>query len=1034
MDRWVRQIPLFILGLLTAPGTGFAELSTSEGKVSHAEAMAEGLVLFKDQVLGILTENCLECHGGEKIESDFDMSTRELLFASGLVTDSSVESDLIGAITHHYEPFMPHERDKLDEESIAAITRWIDLGAPYDKPLSDSSILADSESLVITDEDRNYWAYRTLSNPDVPASENDEWSRNEIDRFIFRKLEANGLSPNPMSPDRNLIRRAYLNAIGLPPTPEQVDEFVNDIQPMAYERMIDRLLESPHYGERWARHWMDIARFAESSGFEIDYDRPYAYHYRDFLIKAFNQNMSYYQFIRWQVAGDELASEDPLALMATGFLNGGVVSTVVTEKEFESSRYDELEDIVNTIGTAMLGTTVGCARCHDHKYDPISSKDYYQLASNFTRTVRAYVDHNPDVRANKLSKSQWTLEGQNYAAQLMLFEEAVLEKPFQSWMRSGAFQIPLERWLVLNPDTFDSREGSTVEKLWDDSLLLSEENPEMDFEVLTVESETMVQDMVGLRMETLTHPILPKGGPGRDHEGGFTIRELAVQIKDLGSSNAQWKRVDLKSAEATSQENDDSLGAAAAINQVTQGWSIDFEGFGKDQALVIRFAKPVGYTGGTRIKITVTSGFNIQQMVGRPRFSITQDHKAAVENSEGIPVLAYESLLKLLVGINPDLLRNNETEALRSWYGRTHPEWVARKEKLMQHILDQPKLNGTRILAASDSLPPIWHASVGRGYPSFYENTHYLERGDVTQKVEIATPGFPQVLVRDQKHFESEIKTSNPRSELAAWLTNTESGAGSLLARVFVNRIWHYHFGRGLVATPSDFGKQGGDPSHPELLEWLAHDFVEHGWDVKRLQKQIMTSAVYRQTSAVDPSKAQADVENTLLWRFPGRRVEAEVIRDSLLQVSGLLDRTQFGPGTRDPDMLRRSIYFFIKRAALIPEMTLFDWPEHLVGIGQRASTTIAPQALEFLNGTQTRRFAEGLAKRLSKDEGVEAQIKLAYQIVLNRFPKQEEITMGIEFLQTQQAVYRDQGFDENKALIDYCQSLLSLNEFLYIR
>jgi len=337
-------------------------------------------------------------------------------------------------------------------------------------------------------------------------------------------------------------------------------------------------------------------------------------------------------------------------------------------------------------------------------------------------------------------------------------------------------------------------------------------------------------------------------------------------------------------------------------------------------------------------------------------------------------------------------------------------------------------------MACSDSLPPVWHRSAHKGYPSFYETTHHLDRGDVDQKGEVAEPGFPQVLVRNEDELLERAKIPSPRTGLADWLTDVETGAGSLLARVFVNRVWHYHFGQGIVATPSDFGKQGGNPSHPELLEWLATDFFEHGWDIKRLQKQIMTSAVYRQNSQFVAYKSTSDIDNRLLWRYEPRRAEAEVIRDSLLHVSDLLERTQFGPGTRDPDMLRRSIYFFIKRAALIPEMTLFDWPEHLVGIGQRASTTIAPQALQFLNGPQTRRYAEGLAKRLSKDESLEIQIKQAYELVLNRFPKNEETAVGIEFIQTQQSTYRDQGYEEQLALIDYCQSLLSLNEFLYIR
>ena len=1034
MERWIKLFASIALGLNLASGLSFAESSAVEGKVQHAETMAKGLALFKDQVRGILVENCLKCHGGEKIESEFDMSNRELLLASGLVSNSSEESDLIDSITHRFEPFMPHERDKLDEDSIEAITRWIDLGAPFDKPLSDSSNLTKEEALVITDEDRNYWAYRTLSKPDVPKTKDKYWPRNEIDQFILEKLEAEKLTPNKEAKRRTQIRRVYLNGIGIPPTNEEVAEFVNDFQPNAYERMVDRMLESPHYGERWARHWMDIARFAESTGFEIDFDRPYAYHYRDFLIKAFNQNMPYDEFVRSQIAGDELNSEDPLALMATGFLGGGVMSSVITEREFESSRYDELDDMVSTMGTALLGTTFGCARCHDHKYDPIGSQDYYKLVSNFSRTVRTYVDYDPGARTSEFTNSSWTLKNKTLVSDLANYEATVLNESFQGWLHSGPFDLPDDRWIVLRPETFSSLEDISMQKLWDDSVLVSGQDNDQENEHLFFEFETSLLNIVGLRMETLTHPHLPNNGPGSDHEGGFTVVDLTVHIKDLGNQDSKWKEVKLESAEATAQENNLSLSASAAINKVTKGWSVDMGAFGKDQALVIRFSKPVGFESGSRIKIKVASGLNVHQNVGRPRFSVTQDPRGPLEISEGTPVIAYQALLKLIVGLSPKFLSDEELVSLRSWYARKDPHWLQLSDKLVKHQLDLPISSKVRIMACSDSLPPVWHRSAHKGYPSFYETTHHLDRGDVDQKGEVAEPGFPQVLVRNEDELLERAKIPSPRTGLADWLTDVETGAGSLLARVFVNRVWHYHFGQGIVATPSDFGKQGENPSHPELLEWLATDFFEHGWDIKRLQKQIMTSAVYRQSSQFVAYKSTSDIDNRLLWRYEPRRAEAEVIRDSLLHVSDLLERIQFGPGTRDSEMLRRSIYFFIKRAALIPEMTIFDWPEHLVGIGQRASTTIAPQALQFLNGPQTRRYAEGLAKRLSKDESLEIQIKQAYELVLNRFPRNEETAVGIEFIQTQQSTYRDQGYEEQHALIDYCQSLLSLNEFLYIR
>ncbi len=1029
---------LFITGVLSLglclPICADAEIDSAQAGLRHARQMSEGLSLFKNKVRDILLNNCVECHGREEIEGELDLSTRASLFASGYVAELARDSDLMDSITHRFEPYMPHERDKLDEESVEAIARWIDLGAPYDKPLVEGAVGVSMVPLIVTEKDRSYWAYRTLAETELPEVKGDTWPRNEIDFFVLQRLEARHLRPNAEADPRVLIRRAYLNLIGLPPSPEEVAEFLNDGQPGAYGRMIDGLLESVHYGERWARHWMDVARFAESMGFETDFDRPYAYHYRDFLIKAFHQNMPYDQFVRWQIAGDQLMPGEPLALMATGFLGVGVLSTVITEKEFESSRYDEMDDMVNTLGTALLGTTVGCARCHDHKYDPITSHDYYELVSNFTRTVRTYIDHDPESAEFETAMAEFEDREVKLAQRLADYEQSVLEEPYRKWLKTGPFEVSLEQWIVLSPDTFSSLDGAHMEKLWDDSVLIRSQHLDIDNETVFFECETSLLNLSGLRMETLTHPHLPNNGPGGDYEGGFTIDEVSLEIRDLAAEEPKWEKVALESARATSQENDQSLGAGAAINGVTQGWSIDREAFGKAQALVIRFAQPIGFEGGTRIKIRVSSGLNIHQMVGRPRFSVTQHIPPPLEISQGVPVFALQGLLKLRAGESPEALSQTERDDLRKWYAHRNPDWMSLRKKWTDHQLSRPKSTATRIMACSDTLPPVWHRSAFKGFPSFYETTHYLERGDVAQKGAVAQPGFPQVLVWDPSLLPGLDTSSPSRSSLANWITDVDGGAGSLLARVFVNRVWHYHFGRGLVETPSDFGRRGGNQSHPALLEWLAHDFVRHGWEVKRLQKLIATSATFRQSAQFEPGKSELDIENRLLWRYPPRRMEAEVIRDSLLRASGLLDTTPFGCGTRDPDMLRRSIYFFVKRGALIPEMVLFDWPEHLVGIGRRARTTLAPQALQFLNSPQTRKYAEGLAERLEPMDSFPDQVDQAYRYAFNRYPEPREKEVGIQFLKAQEASYPPQKQARKLALVDYCHSLFSLNEFIHIR
>ena len=1012
--------------------TEAADLYSAENPLLHSQQMSEGLNLFKETVRPTLLQNCFECHGGESIEGDLDLSSRESLVKSGVILGSSDKSVLSDVINHRGELFMPKDADQLSAGQIAAIERWIQLGAPYDRPLSEGFESSKRSIKTISDDDRDYWAYTPLHKPALPLTNEASWAINEIDRFVLARMQSANIEPSEQASERTLLRRAYLNAIGLPPTFEQVIRFMSDFEPGAYERAVDDLLQSKHYGERWARHWMDIARFAESSGFEIDFDRPYAYHYRDFLIKAFNSNMPYDQFVQWQVAGDQLDPQNPLAWMATGFLGAGAFPSVLTEREFESARYDELDDMINTLSTAMLGTTIACARCHDHKHDPFTTEDYYSLASVFTRTVRTYVDVDTIQPKDPPSDDSASVRLNILGKQWQQYEDSVVNEAFEAWLAAGDFGIPLERWLVLKPTETTSLDESVLEVLWDDSVLVSGNNPERENSNLIFEFETGLQGMTGLRMETLTHPSLPNNGPGRDHEGGFTISELSVFVQENSFRKSVWRKVELESAEATSQENQTSLSAGAAINSVSQGWSIDLDGFGKDQALVIKFKEPIGFAAGTRIRVTVASGYNLQQMVGRPRFSVTLDPRVPLVVSEGIPALAYEGMLQLLVGRSVDDLDVAERNALRRWFARKDAGWLDLRDRFIVQHSSLPLKTKTKILASSEGLPPVWHRSAQKGFPSFYEDTYHLERGDVDQKGPPASFAFPEVFRRGDESFMRDGRS--PRESLAKWLVDVEYGAGSLLARVFVNRVWHYHFGRGLVATPSDFGTHGTEPSHPELLEWLAYDFVEHGWDIKRLQKQIMTSALYRQSSVWDKPPALIDPDNVLLWHFPSRRAEAEVIRDSMLSVSGLLDPAMFGPGSRDPAMNRRSVYFFIKRAALIPDLTLFDWPEHLISIGQRSHTTVAPQALQFLNSPQTRRYAEGLAQRVASISEPRERIRHLYQIVLARLPMNNELEWGIQFVSQQMGSYLENGDDGNLAWVDYCQSLFSLNEFLYIR
>lgn len=1035
------QMLVFGLLWLGVPALAHAQQvrsSPSSGGEQHARRMAQGMELFKREVRPLLNERCLVCHGGAQSLGGFDLSSRESLVNSGKIGASADSSRLLKLIRHEQEPHMPFQQPKLPEQAIDGIARWIELGAPYDRPLIDKPV--EVQPAEVTAADRRFWSFRPLARSEPPAGEQ-SWSRTPIDRFILRKLHQKGLTPNPEADRRTLIRRAFLDVLGLPPDPDEVDAFVRDRSPGAYEKLVDRLLSSKHFGERWARHWIDIARFAESYGFERDYERPYAYHYRDFLIKAFNRDMPYDRFVRWQLAGDELAPDNPLALMATGFLGAGAFPTEITEHEFETVRYDELDDMVNTTGTAMLGLTIGCARCHDHKYDPIPTRDYYRLASVFGHTIRTEIDYDPAPDVSRAAMEQWEAEHRERVAARGEYEQRRLAEPFERWLQNLDGLASEDPWRVLDFSEYQSKEGATLEKLDDGSILASGELPDLDEYTFT--ADVQARDIRALRVEALTHPSFPHNGPGRSR-GRFVMTSLKATVQPLADPDAEPVKLKFVSTWTTdpADPHADPLPAGSGANVADRGWRPGAESAGRDQAAAFTLAEPVGFEGGARLTIKLNFGNLIQCSLGRTRISISGNPRPPLLLGSGVPQPVVEGM-DVVGREGPSGLSEPQRTALLRFFARSDAAWRQRDRAVQSHLLERPIPTKTKIQITSEGYPIPRHNSNGNGYPHFYKQTHFLKRGDVSQKEAPANPGFLGVLMPEGGDAKTWFvaaprgweRTSFRRASLANWITDVDRGAGVLLARVIVNRLWHYHLGRGIVATPSDFGRQGDPPSHPALLDWLARDLIEHGWRLKRLHRMIMTSAVYRQSAAYDAEKAAADVNNVYRWRWTPRRLEAEAIRDSLLTVSGLLDRTMYGPGAMRSDMRRRSVYFLIKRADLIPIMMLFDWPEQLVGIGRRPSTTIAPQALMFLNSPQARRYAEGLARRLDGFQGRRA-VRQAYRIAYGRTADADELAAAEEFLGRQRRSYESEGRSDAStlALTDYCQALMGLSEFLYIR
>jgi hypothetical protein len=836
--QWGAYCAIFLLVADLSSGACGAAQPPSPNKepidADHAAKMTKGLDLFKKQIRPILEQKCWRCHGGKNVESELDMNERAGLLKGGrggpaIIPGKGQDSLLVKLISHARDPHMPKGGDKLPPEMIARIVTWIDLGAPYDNPLAVAKARKKSwTDKILPAEDKKFWSFEHLHATAPPEVKNTSWCRTPVDRFLLARLEGAGIVPNPPADKQHLIRRAFFDLVGLPPTPEEVKAFAGDSSADAYARLIDRLLASPHFGERWARHWLDLARFAESHGFEHDTDRPSAYHYRDAVIEALNLDLPYDTFVKWQIAGDEFEPGNNLALKLTGFLAAGVHSTQITKNEVVKQRYDEMDDKLATLGTTFLGLTIGCARCHDHKYDPIPQRDYYRLLSTFTTTIRSEMELNLDPEGYKNAKAHFDREHIPLVKELEAYEHSDLPEQFNAWrQRNGV---------------------------------------------------------------------------------------------------AAW----------------------------------------------------------------------------------------------------------------PATTSAEQTRAVLQWYRTIDPGWRALNQKVQGHLAKAPRPLTAKVLVATEGLPAVRLHTQGE---DFLPQTYFLRRGDPDNRESVATQSFLQVLMpsddsqqRWQETPPPGWRTSYRRRALANWLTDTDKGAGTLLARVIVNRLWQHVMGRGLVATPSNFGLRGEKPTHPELLDYLAGELIRNGWRLKPILRLIMTSAAYQESSHIDDAKLRVDRDNLLLWRHPARRLEAEAIRDTLLSVSGTLDPHLYGPGTLDPASRCRSIYFTVKRSKLMPMMVVFDAPEALTGMAERPTTTIAPQALLLLNNPQVRGWAHDFARRIAPEAttSLEDALQGAYVIALARQPTQQELADGVAFVNQQSSTYSGAN-PRAQALADFCQVLMCLNEFVYV-
>ena len=994
----------------------------------HAEKMARGTDIFKKHVRAVLINQCLKCHGGEKTEGELDLTDRDRLVKGGdhgpaVVPGEPRKSLLFLMAAHEKKPGMPYKEPKLPVDAIQQIAAWIENGAPYDAPLvARKAALAWTEKKVAP-EARQHWAYQPLKAVPPPAVRDVRWVKTDVDRFILAKLEAKGIVANPAAAKRQILRRVYFDLTGLPPTPEDVDAFLKDDSPDALSKVVDRLLDSPRYGERWARHWLDLARFAESHGFEHDYDRPGAYHYRDFVIKALNAGMPYDQFVRWQLAGDELAPSDPLALTATGFLAAGVHSTQITRNEVEKHRYDELDDMLATTGTAMLGLTIGCARCHDHKFDAIPQADYYRMLSTFTATVRTEAGIDVDPEGYRKAKAKWDAEHAPLVKAVADYEAKVLPGRFAEWEKTHAGRPVPATWFIADITTMRSWGEATLTKKDDGSILVGGTNPPR--EALTFTIQTTLKGVTGLRIEALKDPSLVKNGPGRATNGNFCLTDLKVTA---GPKGGKPESVKVKNPRSTFDQKGLGIAGSTDDDPNQSGWAIDPQ-FGFDHAASFEFDKPVGQGGPTVITVILRFNNNVGHGMGRPRLSLSTSPEPLELLKPGVPEAAQRAL-----DTPPDQRTPEQRALLVARHKVLDPGWQALDAKVKAHEAAAPKPNIFKALISSEGVTPVRLHSQGE---DVLKETHFLRRGDPNQKEAVARPGYLQVLAtgpdRWTKSPPAGSKLSFRRAAFADWITDVDGGAGAVLARVIVNRLWQHHLGRGIVATSSDFGVRGERPTHPELLDFLANELIRNGWRLKPIHKLIMTSAVYQTAATADEARVKADRENTLFWRRPARRLDAEAIRDSLLFVSGELDARMYGPGTLEESSRRRSIYFTMKRSKLVPMLVVFDAADGTVGVGERPATTVAPQALLLMNNPHVRSWARAFGNRIGEAKTPAGAIHRAYRLALSRDATPEELAEGMAFVKAQEASYAGKADARELALADFCQVVMCLNEFLYV-
>ena len=1004
----IRFSEVLLLGTISCYDADAAPAATPSAALP---APAARPVEFIKDIQPILSEHCYSCHGPDKQKGDLRWDVKESAFKTGdhgpiIVSGKSASSRviiLVGGLDP--ETVMPPRGERLTADQIGLMRAWIDQGAVWPATAMVARKAGDK---------RNHWAFKAPVRPSVPEVERKKWPRNPIDRFILARLEKEKLRPAPETDRITLIRRVTLDLTGLPPTPKEVDAFLADHSPGAYERVVDRLLASPHYGELWGRHWLDVARYADSNGYEKDRPRS-IWPYRDWVIHAINRDMPFDQFTIEQLAGDLLPKPTLDQRVATGFLRNSMLNQEggIEPEEF---RVEALIDRVDALGKAFLGLTLNCCQCHDHKFDPFAQKDYYRFYAFLNNDDEAFLE----VPTPEQSRQRQEILDKIHALETKAMGQLTnLDERMADWEKVQA--TPSPQWTVLDPTVWENF-GTKFEKQDDLSLLGGGDITAGG--VLRVYIDTELTNITGFRLEALTNPNLLYGGPGEVGKGSFLVREFTAETYALENPTVTNK-IKFRRALADMQAPGFDVTNAIDGNTEKGGWTPTAtpEHRNENHYAIFECDQPVNLSGGLRLLITLhqtfegddkNHGLDVDSkldchLLGSYRLSATTNPLPLTASSLSP---AQQQLLSI-----PESQRTaDQKRELFSMFRLSDPGCAELNKEIAKAWEPWPYPATTMVLQQ-------------RPHPRV---THLFTRGDRSRPAEVVQPGVPSFL--------NPLPASAPpnRLGLAKWIVDP---AGPTTARVVVNRIWQAYFGQGLVTTPEDFGTRVDPPSHPELLDWLACEFMRPlipdsqlgfpgaappvDWSMKHIHRLIVTSATYQQSSHVTPEVYAKDQFDRWLERAPRVRVDGEVVQDIALSASGLLNPKIGGPSvfppipasvgdtvyggfswqeSKEADRFRRGMYTFWKRSLPFPTLAAFDVPTAENACPRRVRSNTPLQALTTLNEKTFMEAADALAVRVMKEGGPDnsARLRYAFRLCTGRLPKSDEAEKLLKFWQEQ--------------------------------